>query len=345
MNSVTRSVLLPLAVACLTPLAGARASADAPAYHLVRSIVLTGADGWDYLTDDSRNQRLYVSRSTHVDIINTGTGKLVGSIPGTSGVHGIALDPKSGHGFTSNGRSNSVTIFNLKTLAKIAEVPVGSNPDAILYDSATQRVFTFNGGSNDATAIDAQTGKVIGTIPLGGRPEFAVADGKGMVYNNIEDKSEVAAINAKTLKVEHIWSIAPGDGPSGITMDIKGRRIFSVCGNQKMTVLDADTGKLVASPTIGNGPDAASFDAGAHLAFSSNGEDGTMTLLRQDSPNVYRAAATLTTQGGARTMTLDEKTHHLFTIAAKTEPPAAGVDQPRRRRYINGTVTVLEYAP
>ena len=332
-------------------------AAPVPSYHLARKITLTGDGRWDYLQVDSAARRLYVSRSTHVNVVDLDTGTVVGDIPNTSGVHGIALDPKSGHGFTSNGRANTVTIFNLKTLAKVAEVAVGTSPDCIIFDPATERVFTFNGGSNDATAIDGATGKVIGTIPLPGRPEYAVADGKGHVYNNIEDKSEVASINAKTLKVENVWPIAPGDGPSGIAMDLKSRRIFSVCGNQKMTVLDADTGKLVSTLAIGNGPDASAFDPALGIVFSPNGEDGTLNVVKETGPNQFQVTATVPTQAGARTMALDPKTHHVYLMTATMEPappetaapdaPVVGGAPPRRARrgIVPGSYVVLDFAP
>ena len=330
------------------------APATALSYHLARKITLTGDGRWDYLALDSTAKRLYISRSNHVNVVDLTTGTVVGDIPNTSGVHGIAIDPKSRHGFTSNGRANTVTIFDLKTLATVAEVPVGTGPDCIIFEPATERVFTFNGGSGDATAIDGATGKVIGTVTLPGRPEYAVADGKGMIYNNIEDKSEVAAINAKTLKVENAWSIAPGDGPSGIAMDPKSRRVFSVCGNQKMTVLDADTGKIVTTLPIGNGPDASAFDPSLGLAFSSNGEDGTLDVVRETGPNAFKVAATVPTQAGARTMALDPKTHHVYLMTATEQPapPAdaaapAGAAPPRRGRrgVVPGSYVVLDFAP
>lgn len=344
MSTLTRSLMaLPVAISCLAPLA---AVADVPAYHLVKKIALTGVDGWDYLAMDSQNHRLYVSRSTHVSVINTATGQVAGDILDTSGVHGIALDLKDGRGFTSNGRSNTVTIFDLKTLKKIGETPVGEGPDAIIFDPATKRVFTFNGRAQTATAIDAASGKVVGTVALPGRPEFPVTDGKGHLYDNIEDKSEMAAINAQTLKVDNVWPMAPGDGPSGLAIDPKRRRLFAVCGNQKMVVMDADTGKVVATPTIGDGPDAAAYDGGLRLVFSPNGQDGTLTVLKQTTADQYDTAATVTTQKGARTMALDEKTHHLFTIAAQVVPPTPGAAETRwRRSYVDGTVMVLEYAP
>lgn len=323
------------------------AAGPAPtSYRLVRKISLPGEDGWDYLTVDSRARRLYISRSTHVTVLNVDTGQVVGEIPDLAGVHGVAIDPRSGHGFTSNGRSNSVTIFDLKTLKKLDEVSVGQGPDAILFDPTTRRVFTLNGRDGSATAIDAATGKVVGAVTLPGRPEFAVADGKGHLYNNIEDKSEIVEIDAKALKVLNTWSLAPGEGPSGLAMDTKSRRLFSVCDNGKMVILDADHGRVVATPAIGNGPDAGAFDSGLHRVYSSNGEDGTLTVLQETAPDRDEPLATVPTQPGARTMALDEKTHHVFTVSATVQPPTPGTEAPRRgRRYVAGSFVVLEYAP
>lgn len=326
-------VLLPAVVSC--------ADAPAPHYHLLKTISLDGEGGWDYLSLDSRARRLYIARSTHVTVVDIDAGRAIGDIPDLDGVHGVAIDDPDGRGFTSNGRSNSVTIFDLKTLKKLGEVPVGTGPDAILFDPSSRRVFTFNGRSQDATALDAKTGKVVGTVSLPGRPEFAVADSKGHLYDNIEDKSEIAAINAKTLKVENVWPLAPGEGPSGLAMDVKHRRLFSVCDNQKMAVLDADTGHLLATPAIGFGPDAAGFDPARGLAFSSNGEDGTLTVVQEGTANQFTAIATVPTQASARTMALDEKTHHVFTVAAKFAPGGQG----RRRNYVPGSFVVLEYGP
>ncbi|MBV9849377.1 MAG: YncE family protein [Armatimonadetes bacterium] len=332
------------ALALWLPGLAATAAPPAPHYHLVRTIHLGGEGGWDYLFDDSRAHRLYISRGTHVAVVNTDTGRLAGDIPDTDGVHGVAIDPKSGRGFTSNGRANTVTIFDTKTLKKIGEVSVGEGPDAIVFEPVTERVFTFNGRAGTATAIDAASGKVAGTVTLPGRPEFPVADGKGHLFDNIEDKSEIADVNARTLAVDHVWPIAPGESPSGIAMDTRGRRLFSVCDGQKMAVTDADTGKVVATPSIGNGPDACAYDLGTHLVFSPNGQDGTMTILRQVTPDQYETVQTLTTQAGARTMALDEKTHHIFTVTATALPSAPGA--PRfRRSYAPGSFVVLEYAP
>lgn len=349
---ITRPLLRVLP-ATLLGLAGAAAlaqkdSAAAASYHLIRKISLPGDEGWDYIAADSRDHRLYVSRGTHVAVVDTAEGKPIGDIPDTAGVHGIAIDHRSGRGFTSNGRSNSVTIFDLKTLKKIDEVKVGEGPDCIAFEPVTRRVFTFNGRGKSATAIDAATGKVAGTVSLPGRPEFAVADGKGHLFNNIEDKNEIADVNAQTLAVDHVWPIAPGEGPSGIAMDRRGRRLFSVCDGKKMVVTDADSGRIVATPTIGTGPDACAYDPGTHLVFSPNGRDGTITIVRQVSPDTYEEAQTVKTQAGARTMALDERTHHIFTVTATMLPaePGAGGGQPGRfRRFAPGSFVILELGP
>lgn len=317
------------------------ASAPASAFHLVKTIPLPGDNSWDYLMLDEGARRLYIARSSHVSVINIDTGKLVGDIPGTQGVHGVALDTKRGTGYTSNGRTHSVTIFSLKTLKKTGEVSVGEGPDAIIYDAVSDRVFTLNGGANSATAISAATGKVVGTVTLPGRPEFAVADGRGHIFNNLEDKSEIVDINARTLKVEHTWPLAPGTSPSGLAMDTGKRRLFAVCDNQKLAVVNADTGAIVATPAIGNGPDACAFDPGTREVFSPNGQDGTITVLRETSAGSYAVVQTLTTQDGARTMTLDSRSHRLLTVAAKALP---GSSESRRRGYVPSTFVVLEYS-
>ena len=334
-------LLLPLAA--LGVLTAVPAPAATP-YHLIKKVTLGGEGGWDYLTLDAASRRLYISRGTHVMVVNADTYKVVGDIPNTDGVHGIAFAPKLGRGFTSNGQANTVMTFDLKTLRAIGTAPTGDRPDAILYEPATRRVFTFNGGGNSATAVDAVTGKVVGTIPLGGRPEFAAADGLGMVYDNIEDKNEIVAINARTLTITHRWPIAPLASPSGLAMDAKSRRLFAVCDGQKMAVVSADSGKVVATPAIGNGPDAAAFDPGAGLAFSSNGEDGTLTVIREAAPDSYRVLQAVPTQAGARTMAVDTKTHRVFLVTAKPGPMTPGTP-PWRRSYVPGTFTLLVFGP
>jgi DNA-binding beta-propeller fold protein YncE len=306
-------------------------SPAAPGYHLLKKIEVGGEGGWDYLSVDSAGRRLYVSRSTRVMVFDVDTGKSVGEIPDTPGVHGIAIADDLGRGFTSNGRDGSVTIFELKTLKPISKVKVGTNPDCILYDPATHRVFAFNRGSSDASAIDAKTGEVVGLIPLGGHPEFATADGKGMVFVNLDNKSEVVAIDSRKLVATAHWPVAPGEDPSGMAIDRKHNRLFSVCGNKKMTVMDAGSGKVVADLAIGAGTDAAAFDPETNLAFSSNGE-GTLTVVHQDSADKYTVVENVPTQRGARTMALDPKTHNIFLATAQYgPPPAATTEQPRPR--------------
>lgn len=303
-------------------------------YHLLKQIAVGGEGGWDYVYDDAEAHRLYVSHATKVVVIDTDTYEVVGEIPNTNGVHGIAVADKLGRGFTSNGRDNSVTVFDLKTLKAIDTIKVGKNPDAILFDAATNRVFTFNGGSSDSTVIEAATGKVAGTIPLGGKPEFAQSDLKGTVFVNIEDTSEIAAIDARTLKVKSRWSIAPGEEASGLAIDRKTHRLFAVCSNQKMIVVNYDTGKVVGDIPTGDGTDAAAFDAKSKLAFASNGA-GTLTIISEGKADKFTVAENVTTMRGARTMALDEKTHKVFLPTAQFgETPAPTAERPRPRPAI-----------
>jgi YVTN family beta-propeller protein len=317
-------------------------AAKAPGYHITKKTVLGGDGGWDYLTVDAKGRRIYISRGTHVMVVDADTGALVGDIPNTTGVHGIAIASDLDKGFTSNGRDNSVTIFDLKTLKEIGRVPVGKNPDAIIYDPASKRVFTFNGGSSDTTAVDAKTGTVAGTIPLGGKPEFAQADEKGHVFVNIEDKSEIIQFDSNKLVVENHWPIAPGQEASGLALDRKHRRLFAVCSNKLMVVMNADTGAVITTLPIGSGTDAAGFDPETELAFSSNGE-GTLTVVHEDSPDKFTVVETVPTQVRARTMALDTKTHQVFVVTADFGPaPAATAQQPRPRPpMVAGSFTLL----
>jgi YVTN family beta-propeller protein len=311
-------------------------------YHLTKQIKLGGEGGWDYLTFDEKARRLYLSRSTHVMVVDADTGAVVGDLPNTTGVHGIALVQDLNKGFTSNGRDSTVTVFDLKTLKVLKQIPVGKNPDAIIYDPSSKRVFTFNGASSDTTAIDAQAETVAGTIPLGGRPEFAVADEKGHIYVNLEDKSEVLELDSKKLAVANRWPLAPGEEPSGMAMDRKHRRLFIVCANKLMVVMNADNGKLVTSLPIGSGTDAAGFDPETGLAFSSNG-DGTLTIVHEDSPEKFSVVENVATQRGARTMTLDTKTHRVFLVTAEFgPPPAPTAERPHPRpSIVPGSFVVL----
>ncbi|MFN2530230.1 MAG: YncE family protein [Pyrinomonadaceae bacterium] len=319
-----------------------RTQATAQSYHVVRKIVLAGEGGWDYLNCDGEARRIYISRSTHVMVVDADSGAIVGDIPNTPGVHGIVFAPEFAKGFTSNGRDASVTVFDLKTLKTLNTVKVGQNPDAIVYDASTKRVFTFNGTSKDTTAIDANTGEVAGTLALGGRPESGVADENGKIFVNLEDKSEVVEFDARKLTIDATWTLGPGEEPTGLSMDRKHRRLFVGCGNKLMIVMNADTGKIVTTLPIGNGVDATTFDSETQLAFSSNGE-GTITVVHEDSPDKFTVVENVTTQRGARTMTLDQKTHRLMTVTAEFGPvPAATAERPRPRApIIPGTFTLL----
>lgn len=327
----------------LAVLLGAAVLPAATAYKVVKTIPIGGSGGWDYLAADSHNRRLYISHGTEVDVLNLDTGKLAGKIPNTEGVHGIAIANSLNRGFVSDGRANQVTIFNLKTLATLSTVKTGLNPDAIVYDPFTRRVFTFNGHSKDMTAIDAVTGRAIQTVPLGGKPEFAVSDGRGNLFDNLEDKSELIRIDPKTLRVLDRWPLAPCEAPSGLAIDVQHRRLFSVCDNAMMAVVDAETGKVIAHLPTGDGTDAARFDRGRQLAFASNGGSGTLTIIREESPSKFSSVENVTTERGARTMALDSKTHRLYLSDAKFEPAPPGAR--RRRAIVPDTFKLLVVAP
>ena len=306
----------------------AAAAAVGSGYKLSGNIPVAGEGGWDYLLVDANARRLYLSHSTHVVVYDVDSHAVIGDIPDTPGVHGIALAPELGRGFVSSGRANSVTIFELKTLKTIDTVPTGMNPDAILYDGVSKRVFAFNGRSKDATVIDAATGKVLSTFAVGGKPEFAAADGNGNVYVNVEDTSELLHIDAQKMEVLHRWPLAPCKEPSGLAIDTKTRRLFSVCDNEMMAVIDADSGKVIATPKTGEGADAAVFDPESNFAFSSNGESGTLTVVHEDGGDKYSVVENVATKKSARTMALDLKTHSLYLPAADLIPPVAGQKWP-----------------
>ncbi len=316
----------------------------APGYHFLKKFVLGGEGRWDYITSDSDAHRLYISRSTHVMVVDSESGAIVGDIPNTLGVHGVALAPEFGKGFTSNGRDASVTIFDLKTLKIIGQVKVGQNPDAIVYDEPSKRIFTFNGTSKDATAVDAKTGAVAGTLALGGRPESGVADGRGKIFVNIEDRGQVIEFDSRKLVINATWPLAPGEEPTGISMDRKHRRLFVGCANKLLAVMNADNGKLVMTLPIGAGVDATAFDPKTQLAFSSNGE-GTLTIIHEDTPGKFSVVENVATQRGARTMALDPKTHKVFLITAEFGPsPAPTTEQPRPRpTVVPGSFTLLVF--
>jgi YVTN family beta-propeller protein len=289
----------------------------ADSYQITKKIPIPGQGSWDYLTVDGGARRLYVSHGTEVEVLDLDSGAIVGKIENTQGVHGIAIAPDLGRGFVSDGQSSTVTIFDLKTLKMIADVPTGKKPDAIIYDPATSRVFAFNGGSNSATVIEAKNGKVAGTIDLGGGPEFAAADGNGYVYNNLEDESLVLKINSRTLKVEQRWPTAPCASPSSMAIDPANRRLFLGCRSKVMAVMNADTGQVITALPIGDHVDATAFDVETRLIFNSNGE-GTVTVIRQDSPDKYSVVETVKTLPRAKTSALDPKTHRLFLSTAES---------------------------
>jgi len=296
--------------------------AAAPGYHEVKTYKLGGEGGWDYLTFDHPSNRLYISRSTHVIVIDADSGKPVGDIPDTPGVHGIALAPEFGRGFVSNGREGTVTVFDLKSLKELNRIKVGENPDAILYDPASKRIFTFNGRSDDVTAIDAAKGEVVGTIKVDGKPEFAVSDVRGEIFVNIEDKSEIMALDPNKLAVKSRWPLAPCEEPTGLAIDRKHRRLFSGCSNKLMAIVDADSGKLISTLPIGEGVDATAFDPDTGLAFASCGE-GVLTVVHEDSPDKFSVAENVPTKRGARTMALDPVKQRIFLVTAEFGPPPA----------------------
>jgi DNA-binding beta-propeller fold protein YncE/mono/diheme cytochrome c family protein len=318
--------------------------AQAPVhYQLKQKHVLGGDGGWDYLTYDAAGHRLFISRGTHVMVVDPEKGTVLGDIPDTTGVHGIALAHDLGKGFTSNGRDNSVTVFDLKTLKETSKIKLegAENPDAILYDPFSKRIFTFNGRSKNASVVDADKATFISNIPLTGKPEFAVSDGKGLVFVNIEDTHELTSIDATKATVVKTWNIEGCEDPSGLDMDVKNRRLFAGCHNKVMAVINADNGKVVATVPIGEGVDANAFDPGTQLAFSSNG-DGTLTVVHEDSPDKFTVVENAQTQKFARTMALDTTLHNVYLVTAEIEmvPPAKEGDRPSRK-MTPGTFTLL----
>jgi DNA-binding beta-propeller fold protein YncE len=334
MRTLTASLLVLLA-------AGAE---PAGSYRLLKTVAVPGSGGWDYLTVDEAARRVYVSHGTQVDVLDADSGEHRGTLPDTKGVHGIALAPDLGRGFTSNGRSDSVTVFDLKTLKAVGEVKTGKNPDAILYEPASRRVLAFNGGSASATVIDAEGVKAVHTLALGGRPEFAVADGTGQVFVNLEDKSELLKLDARKPAVLERWPLAPGKAPTGLAIDRRNHRLFVGCANRLLAVVNAETGKVLTTLPIGERVDATAFDPETGLVFSSNG-DGTVTVVRQEGADKYAVEGTLKTRVGSKTMVLDPKTHRLFIPAAAFKPAAAATPgNPRPRpQMVAGSFVVLIY--
>ena len=327
----------------------APACAAGHAYALVERWTLGGGGGWDYLTVDAPRQRLFVTRSDRVDVVDVRSGKVIAAVPGTSGAHGVALAPDLKRGYVSNGRGNSVLEFDYDSLAVLRTIPVpGANPDAILYEPAAKRLYTFNGRSNDVTVFDAATLEVLAKLPVPGKPEFARSDGHGHVFVNIEtEPGQLVRIDAVALAVDATWPLPGCNSPTGLAIDAAHERLFSVCDGRFMAVTDGLTGRQVAHVAIGDGPDAAEFDAEHGLVFSSNGGDGTLTIVRQESPDRYAVAATLATQKGARTMALDLASRRIYLATAEFgTAPAATTAEPRPRPpMVPDSFTVLVAAP
>jgi len=300
-----------------------------PGYRLYNIVKLGGDGGWDYLNLDPQSGKLFVTRGTHVMVIDQADGKVVADITGLQGIHGTAF--ANGRAYVTEGGSNQLAVIDTKTFSKLAEIPVGTSPDGILYDPATKHIFTFNGGSSDATAVDPVSGKAVGTIALGGKPEAAVSDGQGTIFVNIEDKSELVAFDAADLTVRARYPLAPCESPSGMAADIAHGRIFSGCENKIVAVTDMKTGKVVTTFPIGEGVDANRFDPSSGLVFSSNGKSGTLTVALEDSPDSYMVMQNVLTDSGARTMELDPKTHRVYLVTAdlKAGTPTADLPNPR----------------
>src|ERR1700733_2848178 len=315
---------------------------DTSGYHVTKTIPIGGEGPWDYCIVDAAARRVYISHFTHVVVLNADTGAIVGDIPDTQGVHGIALAPALGLGFTSNGHANTVTVFDLKSLALVRTVETGGeNPDAIFYDAATKQVFAFNGRTNNATAIEAETGEVAARFEVGGKPEFTAGDGDGHVFVNIADKSELVEIDAQKRIVINRWPLSPCKEPSGLAMDKQSRRLFAVCDNNIMAVVNADSGKVVATPAIGDDPDAAGFDPKTQFAFSSNGGSGNLTVIHEDSPDRYSLVENVPTKKYARTMAFDFSTQNIFLPIADFEAiTPAGAKRPAIKRGSFGVLLV-----
>ena len=331
-------------ISALNLLVAGQLLAQTPApYHLIKKTTIGGEGGWDYLLADADGGRLYVSHGAQVEVLNLKTHEKLGVISPTPGVHGIAVVPGTSVGYTTNGRPNMATMFDTKTFKAMKEIPTGKKPDAILYDAFSKRVFIFNNDGGTATVLEAATGNVLGTVELGGAPEAAVTDDKGLIFVNLEDKNQVAVFDAKTLAIKHHWPLGTGEEPTGLAFDKVKHRLFSTC-QKRMVVLDSETGKVLAEIPTGSGTDGAAFDTATGCAISSNGE-GSLTVVKEVKPGQFEAVQTVPTQRGARTITIDPTSHHVFVTTADYGPaPAATTENPRPRPpVIPGSFVVLEY--
>ena len=307
-------------------------------FKIVNKIHLDGDEKWDYLFSDDLNNRLYVSHGSMVQVVDESKGTLVGKITGMNGVHGIAIAPELYKGYISSGKDSSVVVFDTKTLQVITKITVtGKGPDAIMFDPFSKKVFVFNGKTNNATVIDAASNKILTTIPLEGKPEFSVSDGKGKIYVNLEDKSSISLINPITCKLEQTWPLAPGEEPTGLALDNVTHRLFSVCSNKLMVITDALSGKVISTLPIGEKSDGTAFDQGLKCIYSSNG-DKTLTVVKEGSDGNFSVSENVPTQEGARTITVNKMTHHVYLSAADFEPAAAG----QKPKIIPGTFVILD---
>jgi YVTN family beta-propeller protein len=325
---MTMTLRLPALALLLSTLAAADTG---PGYRVLKSYVLGGTDGWDYVALDSVHHRLFVARQTRVIVLDPASGKLLGEVAGLNGAHGTAFAYDVNRGFATSGRDSTVTMFNLETYEVLGKLKADEDADAVLYDPATKRIYTMNGDAETSTVIDPAAGKVVGTIRLGGKPEFAVSAGDGMLYANLEDKASIAEIDAKALKVVREWPMAPCTSPTGLAIDRRHHRLFTGCRNRVMAISDASQGRLLATVPIGAGVDANAYDPGTAFAFSSNG-DGTLTVVSEEAPGKFGVAETVPTMTGARTMALDASTHMLYLVGAKFGPLPDSTPGTGRRR-------------
>jgi YVTN family beta-propeller protein len=324
-----------IAALCMLP-----ATAMTPAYRIVQTYVLGGDGGWDYLNLDPASGKLFITRGSHLMVVDPGTGKLLGDINGLQGIHGTAF--ANGKGYVTEGGANRLAVIDTKSFTKTGEIAVGGRPDAVIYDAFSHRIFTMNATSKDATAVDVASGKAVGTVALGGKPEAPVSDGKGTIFVNIEDKSELVAFDATTLVVKGRYPLAPCESPSGIAADLAHGLTFSGCDNKQIAVTDMKTGKQIAAIAIGDGVDSNRFDPATGLVFSSNGESGTLTVAHEDRPDKYTVLQNLPTAEGARTMELDPKSHRVYLVTAERKPVAPTADRPHPRPApVPGTFKLL----
>lgn len=330
-----------LFIFCIISCFSTFAQGNETGFKVLKKIKVPGDGRWDYVNFDNTSRRLYISHGTQVDVLDVDSEKVIGSIPNTPGVHGITLAHELNKGFTSNGKDSTVTVFDLKILKVLDRIKVtGANPDAIIYEPYSKYVFTFNGGSDNATVIDPSTDKVVGTIALGGKPEFPASNGRGQLYVNLEDKSQTLEIDPEGMKVAKRWKLAPGEEPSGLSIDPATDRLFVGCANKKLIVLDAKNGKILDNFSIGNHVDATAFDPDTKEIFSSNG-DGTLTVIKEENANKFKLIGNASTQEGARTMAIDIKMNRIYLPTASFGPPVEGKNGKKRPSIVPGSFVIL----